>query len=157
MNRRDGANAIESLRSKEMRVRQDQIYSLVGKFRNSPSLMRKIKIFLVVGFVGVVLAGALVIWAAVATFSYVADVAQNSDLTTSQVTAKVEDVRKEIHEMSAVTALGCWQTAQHLLNFEPWLERPVGQNLGQLKVACLEGQNSAESQERTESRESEET
>ncbi len=119
--------------------------------------MRKIKIFLVVGFVGILLAGTLVIWAAIATISYVADVAQNSDVTAAEVTAKVEDVRKGINDMSAITAIGCWQTAQSLMNFEPWVERPIGQNLGDLKVACLEGRTSNDSPDKIESGESEET
>lgn len=107
-------------------------FEILRRFKSAPALKRKLKIFLVVGVVGFFVTSALVIWAGIAGVRYVANLAQDTSVTT-----QVESLKHEVREMPALMKVGCWDKAQSLIGVEPWLERPIADNFRNLKVACL--------------------
>lgn len=98
------------------------LYELMRKIKHEPQLMRKFKIFAFVGFVGVLITGGLIIWAGVSAVGYVASKANQAIQS----------------PLPRFQALNCWGRAQSLLAVQPWIERPVFDNLVSLKFACLE-------------------
>jgi len=103
------------------------------KFKADGQLKRKLKIFLGVGLVGILLVGALIIWAGVATVQHAASLGADAN-----VQEKVRDLKNELPEIPAPVKVGCWDKVQSLLTVEVWLEKPVADNLKSLKDACLE-------------------
>lgn len=113
------------------------IYEVLRKIKARPDLMRKVKIFAVVGVVGFLITGALVIWAGVWAFNSVASKA--TEVMSSPATiAQIEDLKSEAKGLPKFQPLSCWVKAQSLMAVEPWLARPALDNLYNLKVACLE-------------------
>lgn len=130
-------------------MKQELIFGLIKKLKADPKLMRKLKIALLVGFVGVVLTGTLLIWAGVSALKYVATVtvetakapttqAQIADLTTN-----LKGLPTDLQSLPKVQLLSCWVTAQRLMDPQLWLARSWTENLNGLKVACI-GQGNAE-------------
>ncbi|RJX29752.1 MAG: hypothetical protein C4531_10110 [Desulfurivibrio sp.] len=100
------------------------------KFKANGQLKRKLKILLGVGLAGLLLVGALIIWAGVATIQHVAGLGANAN-----VQEQVRDLKTEI---PALAKVGCWDKVQSLLSVEVWLENPAAANLQSLKEACVE-------------------
>lgn len=117
-------------------MKQDIFLEIIRKLKAKPHLMRKVKIFVVVGVIGFFVTGALAIWAGISAISYVADKA-NVVMQSPQTTAHVENFKTEVKGLS-LQPLNCWGKAQSLMAVEPWLARPALDNLKNLKVACLE-------------------
>lgn len=109
---------------------------IIRELKAKPHLMRKVRIFAVVGIVGFFVTGALAIWAGASAISYVADKA-NVVMPSPQTAAQVESLKNEVKGLS-LQPLNCWGKAQSLMAVEPWLARPALDNLKNLKVACLE-------------------
>lgn len=103
-----------------------------GKKIIGRQLSRKLKIFLGVGFVGIIMIGALVIWAGIATIKGVANLAEEA-----RVSDKVISLQKEMENIATLPKVDCWNTVQGLLNVEIWLESPIAENLQSLKLACM--------------------
>lgn len=118
-------------------MKQDVFFEIIRKIKAKPGLMRKLKIFLAVGVVGLLITGALVVWAGVAAFKYVASSATEV-INSPQAIAQVENLKLEAKGLPKFQPLSCWLKAQSLLAIEPWLARPYMDNLIGLKVACLE-------------------
>jgi hypothetical protein len=118
-------------------MKTDLIMNVLKGAKKKPSLWRKIKIFAAVGIVGLLLIGGLTIWAGFAAFNYVASTA-TTVIQSPVAQAKVEDLKSGI-AIPKIQPLTCWAKAQSLLAVEPWLQRPPGELLSSLKVACLEG------------------
>lgn len=114
------------------------LYELMRSARSKPQLMRKFKIFALVGLVGFVLTGAVAIWAGVKAINYVAQSASQVD-----VTQKLEQAKGELASAPALLATGCWEKAKSMLSVGLWLETPVAQNLASLKQACLDRKQSS--------------
>lgn len=120
-------------------MKQTILLELLRNIKTRPKLMRKFKILAMVGAVGVVVTGALVIWAGVFAFNFVATRATEL-IQSPQTSAHVENLRAQANELPKLQALNCWGKAQSLMAFEPWLQRPALDNLNNLKVACLESE-----------------
>lgn len=118
-------------------MNQDIIYEVVRKLKAKPGLMRKVKIFAAVGAVGLLVTGALTIWAGVSAFNYVAS-KTNEVIHSPTAQAQVENLKLEAKGLPKFQPLNCWGKAQSLMAVEPWLARPALDNLKNLKVACLE-------------------
>ncbi len=103
-----------------------------GKKNIGRQFSRKLKIFLGVGFVGIIMIGALVIWAGIATIKGVANLAEEA-----RVSDKVISLQKEMENIAMLPKVDCWNTVQGLLNVEIWLESPIAENLQSLKLACM--------------------
>ena len=113
------------------------ILEVLNKLKEKPELMRKIKIFALVGLVGVLIVGALAIWVGISTINYVASTA-NQMIQSPVAQSHVETLKTELKDLPEIQAFNCWGKAQSLLAIQPWLERPVFENLENLKVACLD-------------------
>ncbi len=98
-----------------------------------PQGRRTLKIFLGFGCLGLILIGALAIWAAVAAFQGVAGLAREAN-----VPEKVVSLQRNIQDAASLPMVGCWQAAQDLLRIEVWLEKPIADNLATLSRACLD-------------------
>ncbi|WP_319587419.1 hypothetical protein [uncultured Desulfobulbus sp.] len=105
---------------------------VLGKLRQNHQVKRKFKIVLSLGLVGFLLAGGLIIWAGVTTIQSVASMGTNSNLQ-----EQVLSIKDEILKIPAVTSVGCWNKIQSFLNVEVWLEKPIGDNINNIKLACL--------------------
>lgn len=117
-------------------MKQDIIYEILKKLKTTPNLMRKIKIFVAVGVLGVLVTGALTIWAGVAAFNYVAT--KTSEIIHSPTAqAQVENLKLEAKALTKFQPLSCWAKAQSLIAIEPWLARPALDNLMNLMAGCL--------------------
>lgn len=103
-----------------------------------PHLMRKLKIFALVGFVGVLITGVLTIWVGMRVFNYVVYKATEA-VHSPMVQTNIEDLKTEFRNLPKPHVLNCWGKAQSLMAIHPWLERPALDNLVDLKLACLEG------------------
>lgn len=99
-------------------------------------LIRKVKIFALVGLVGFLVTGALVIWAGVSVFSYAAS-KTNVLMQSAQTTSHFENLKTGVKRIT-LQPLNCLDKAQSLIVVEPWLARSPLDNLKNLKAACLE-------------------
>lgn len=117
-------------------MKQLIISEILKRFKASPRLKRKLKIFLTVAAVGFFVSSALLVWAGVGVVRYVAELAQNKN-----VSSQVESLETGLRHMPALTKIGCWDKAQSLIGVEPWLEKPIADNFRNLKVACLEAED----------------
>ena len=117
-------------------MKQIIFLELLKNLKAKPNLMRKVKIFAIVGVVGLIVTSTLVIWAGVSAFSYAANKASEV-IQAPQTTAHLENLKSEVKGLQ-LQPLNCWGKAQSLMAIEPWLQRPALDNLKNLKVACLE-------------------
>ena len=118
-------------------MKQDLFFEALRKLKAKPGLMRKVKIFAAVGVVGLLITGALVVWAGVSAFNYVAS-KTNEVIHSPTALAQVENLKSEAKVLTRFQPLNCWGKAQSLMAVEPWLARPAFDNLKNLKFACLE-------------------
>jgi hypothetical protein len=118
-------------------MKQDIIFALIQKIKSQPHLMRKAKIFVAVGLVVFVIASVLVIWTGLTAVKFIAT--QTSELTQSPVAIEqLAKLKTEVSGLPSIKPLACWGQAQSLMAVQPWVERPVIDNLMTLKTACLE-------------------
>lgn len=118
-------------------MKKTVLLDIISKLRARPDLMRKAKVFVAVGIVGLLVMSGLLIWAGVSTFKFVASKA-NEVIESPQNAAHLKDLKSGIQGFSAVQALGCWDKAISLMAVEPWVVRPALENLENLKVSCLQ-------------------
>jgi hypothetical protein len=104
---------------------------LYNKLKANPQIMRKLKIFLGITFIGFLLVCALVIWGGVTAVRGVANLGANPN-----VQEKVVALGTEIKNLPALAKVGCWDKAQSLLSIKVWLEKPVAENFKELTLAC---------------------
>ncbi len=118
-------------------MKQEIVFEYLKKLKEKPNLMRKIKIFAVVGIVGFLITGALTIWAGMEAFNYVAS--KTNEVVQSTVALNhVENLKTELKALPKLQPLNCWGKVQSLMAVQPWLERPAIDNLVNLKLACLD-------------------
>lgn len=109
---------------------------MIRKLKTKPHLMQKLKVIVAAGLVGLLVTGGLAIWAGVTAFNYIAT--KTMEVAQSPVAqANMESLKMELKSLPKIQALSCWGKAQSLMAVEPWLARPVVENLINLKVACL--------------------
>lgn len=101
-------------------------YELQKQFKSRPHIMKKLKVFALVGLFCFVLVGGLLIWAGVTAVQTLVRSAQAVNIPAVQI------------EPVQLKTADCWNKAQNLLTIQPWLEKPALVNLQDLKVACLE-------------------
>ena len=85
----------------------------------------RLKVFVLIGFMGLFVTGGVLIWAGVSAVGFVKSQA-------SQIASA------PLPQLPKVDVISCWSKAQNLMSVEPWLIRPVLANLEGLKTACLE-------------------
>lgn len=112
------------------------LFEILRNLKSKPALMRKVKIFAVVGLVGFVIISGLAIWAGVSAVKYVV-ASTNQAISSPQAQEQLINVKSELSKLQ-FQPLSCWQKTQSLMAVEPWLARPAFDNLKNLKVACLD-------------------
>ncbi|MFN7904388.1 MAG: hypothetical protein ACK5P5_04335 [Pseudobdellovibrionaceae bacterium] len=117
-------------------MKREIVFKIINKLKEKPRLMRKLKIFTMIGVVGFLIIGALTIWAGVTAFNYVAAKATEA-VQSPSTQIHVDNLKAELKNFPKLQAMSCWAQAQSLLTVQPWLERPAIDNLVNLKIACL--------------------
>lgn len=113
------------------------LLEIIRKIKSKPHLKRKLKIFLIVGFVGFLLTGALAIWAGISAMKYVTASATGVIQSPEARTQMDNLTAKAKQGISRPQVLSCWNSAQSLLAIEPWILRPAMTNLQALIDSCL--------------------
>lgn len=109
-------------------------FEVLKKFKaQNPNFKRKLKIFILVGVVGLVLTAGLAIWAGIAALNYVATVA-----TSPVVQQQVGSLKSEIKTLPQFTLVGCLNKAQTFLNIQAFFEKPLADQAMALKAACFQ-------------------
>jgi hypothetical protein len=121
----------------EVWMKQVILFEILKALKSKPNLMRKMKVFAIVGGIGFFVFGSLAIWAGISAFNFV--VSSTSQAIHSPVAqGHVESLKAEIKSFAKFQPASCWGKAQSLLMVQPWLERPALDNLMNLKMACFE-------------------
>ncbi len=113
-------------------MNQSELHKAFNNFTAKDQFKRKLKIFLGIGCLGMVLVGGLILWAGVATVQQAAKIESNVN-----VQAQVENLKGGISEIQAIVKVGCWENVQTLMNIQVWLQTPLGENITSLKAACF--------------------
>lgn len=113
-------------------MNQSELHKALNNFKTNDQLKRKLKIFLGIGCLGMLLVGGLILWAGVATVQHVAKIGSNVS-----VQEQVENLKEEIPKIQAIVKVGCWEKVQSLMNIQVWLETPLGENITSLQDACF--------------------
>jgi len=118
-------------------MKHEIIFEILKNIKQKPKLMKKLKVFAVVGIVGFLITGALVIWAGISAINYVAS-STSQIIQSPTAQGHVENLKTELSSLPKFQAINCWGKAQSLIAVQPWLERPALDILANLKVACFE-------------------
>lgn len=113
-------------------MNQSELQKALNNFKANDQLKRKLKIFLGIGCLGMLLVGGLILWAGVATVQYVAKIGSNVN-----VQEQVQNLKGGILKTPAIVKVGCWEKVQSLMNIQVWLETPLGENITSLQNACF--------------------
>ena len=114
-------------------MNQSELQKAFNDFKANDQFKRKLKIFLGIGCLGMLLVGGLILWAGVATVQHVAKSGSNVN-----VQEQVENLKGGIPKIPAIVKVGCWEKVQSLMNIQVWLETPLGENITSLQDACFE-------------------
>lgn len=118
-------------------MKQQIVYEIIRRLKDDPKLMKKVKVFALIGFLGILVTGTLAIWAGVSAIRYVAS--STHQVIQSQVAHdQVENIKTELSGLPKLRPLHCWGKAQSLMSVQPWIERPAIDNLAHLKSECFE-------------------
>ncbi len=117
-------------------MREEVFYEIIRKLKTRPDLRRKLKIFLVIGFIGVCFAGTMVVWAGVSAFRYLTSISAEIVKSPTAV-AELENLGNKVERLPHLQPLSCWGKAESLIAVEPWLTATVVENLRGLTVACF--------------------
>ncbi len=118
-------------------MKKEIITEILKKLNTKPNLMRKLKIFAIVGIVGFIFVGGLTIWVGISAFNYIAIKAKETVKSPAALN-HIDNLKSEFSNLPKLQALSCWSTAQSLMTAQPWLEKSAVDNLVTLKTACLE-------------------
>ena len=113
-------------------MNQSELHKTFNNFKANDQLKRKLKIFLGIGCLGMLLVGGLILWAGVATVQHVAKIGSNVN-----VQEQVQNLKGNIPKIPAIVKVGCWEKVQSLMSIQVWLETPLGENITSLQDACF--------------------
>ena len=113
-------------------MNQSELHKALNNFTANDQFKRKLKIFLGIGCLGMVLLGGLILWAGIATVQQVAKIGSNVN-----VQEQVENLKGDIPKIPAIVKVGCWEKVQSLMRIQVWLETPLGENITSLQNACF--------------------
>lgn len=113
-------------------MNQSELHKTFNNFKANDQLKRKLKIFLGIGCLGMLLVGGLILWAGVATVQHVAKIGSNVN-----VQEQVQNFKGNIPKIPTIVKVGCWEKVQSLMSIQVWLETPLGENITSLQDACI--------------------
>ncbi len=111
------------------------VSEMLKKLKSNPQLARKLKVFALVGIVGIILAGGLAIWVGISAVNYVFNTA-NQVVSSPTAQQQLNTVKDQLQQVE-FQPLSCWNKTQNLLTAQPWLESSAIDNLRNLKTACF--------------------
>lgn len=117
-------------------MKQIILHKLLKRLQTEPQLMRKVKIFAIVSVAVVFISGGLLIWAGLSAAKYVV-AATNQSIKSTEGQQIMKTVNEELKSLS-FQPVTCWGKTQSLFSLQPWIERPVMDNIENLKAACFE-------------------
>lgn len=101
--------------------------------QTTPNLKKKLKIFVGVGVLLLLLFGGLALYVGVVGVKYVANLGSNVD-----VAQHAEVLKSKVEAIPTIVKVDCLETAQGLWNVEKLLSVPLKENFETLKQACFE-------------------
>lgn len=110
-------------------------FKSIKYLKSQPRLLKKLKLFVVVGLVSFMALGGLAIWASASAIKYVAAVVNEKEIVSS-TRLQVESMKNNLNQME-FNPVNCWLEAQSLLIIETWMQSPLEENLKKIKMACL--------------------
>lgn len=117
-------------------MKETLLFEILRKIKSKPALMKKVKFFVFVGLVGFVFVGGVAIWVGFSAVTYVATTA-NQIITSPSAQGQIQNAKNELKKLH-FQPINCWGEAQSLLAVQPWIEKPIFDNLRNLKIACLD-------------------
>lgn len=112
------------------------LHKLLKRLQTEPQLLRKVKILAIVSVAVVFISGGLLIWAGISAAKYVV-AATNQSIKSPEGQQIMKTVNEELKSLS-FQPVTCWGKTQSLFSLQPWIERPVMDNIENLKAACFE-------------------
>ncbi len=109
------------------------ILEIINKLKTKPHIYKKLKIFAVIGIVGILTLGTITIYLGVLGARYVASL--SSDIYTTE---NAEKLKSKIGDLPTLTKSNCIATAQSFLNLETLLNKPMSDNFQLLKKSCFD-------------------
>ena len=113
-----------------------ELFGRFKKIRANPKLMKKLKIFTVVAMLGILITGALTVWAGVAAFQYVTSVTTGV-IQSPAARTQFERLTADMKQLPQLETKNCWDKVVSLMAIQPWVEKRALDNFVNLKVACL--------------------
>ena len=120
-------------------MRHMNFYEIRKKLREHPEIVRKLKIFSIVGIMGFLMIGGMVVLAGVWVVNSVT-LYTSRDIHPPIVRERLDNLNAEMREFVDVRALKCLDKAWSLVGISPWLEEAAVNNLIALKSVCLKEQ-----------------
>lgn len=117
------------------------LFSIMEALKSRPALLRKVKLMIVVGLVGLVVVTSFTLWAGISVVRSVVVSATQAEFW-PQAQHRIERLKIELQH-TKLQPINCVEEAQSLLSVRPWLERPVVDNIRNLKIACLKSKSEA--------------
>ncbi|MBM9615682.1 hypothetical protein JWJ90_15545 [Desulfobulbus rhabdoformis] len=113
-------------------MNQSELHKAFNNFKANDQLKRKLKIFLGIGCLGMLLLGGLILWVGFTAVQQVAQIGRDVNIK-----EQVENLTGGVRDIPAVVKVGCWEKVQSLMNIQVWLETPLSENITSLKDACF--------------------
>lgn len=123
-------------------MKKEIVYKILRKIESDKDLKRKLKIFAVVGIVGILLISAITVWIGFKAVNYVATKTKEAGQVPI-VQGYAQNINSELKTLSKNQVVSCWDKAQDLITIQAWIERSAIDNLMDLKVACLDNNSSS--------------
>lgn len=111
-------------------------FRLIKNLNSQPKLLKKLKVFIVLGLITFTLLGGLAIWASVSALQYLTTKSNEIDITNFS-RQQIASIKSEMAEIN-FQPLRCWSQTQSLLAIEPWLKNTLEVNFQSMKSACFE-------------------
>ena len=109
------------------------ISEIINKIKAKPHIYKKLKIFAVIGIVGILSLGTITVYLGVLGARYVASL--STDIYTTE---NAEKLKSKIRDIPTLTKSNCIETAQNFLNLDTLFNKPMIENFQLLKKSCFE-------------------
>lgn len=105
----------------------------MAQYQKKTGSYEKLKVFAVLAVICFVLVGSLTLYLGVIGFRYIASVTQDVN-----VAAQVDLLKSKVKDAPVLVQPNCIETVQGLLSLAPLMEKPIAENIENLRTACFE-------------------
>ena len=117
-------------------MKKHLLFLLLNWLRSKPEAKKKLKIFIILGFVGFVFTSGFVVWVGFSAYEMAKQQVQSI-----KVEHSLRQVETAIKTMPEFNSPACWNKVQEFLTVEPWLMKPLFENWQVIKDACTGSKN----------------